>query len=90
LLVTARRGALTVAVEDEVQVIAEGTSYRVLLDPAPEASQGPAGAGGQGPSRGGGGPLKAGRSRFLILVTTLTAAGTAVAIYKACESEDRP
>lgn len=92
LLVTARRGSLTVAVEDEVQVIAEGTSYRVLLDPAPEASQGPAGAGGgQGPSRGsGGGPLKAGRSRFLILVTTLTAAGTAVAIYKACESEDRP
>jgi len=91
LLVTARRGALTVSVEDEVQVIAEGTSYRVLLDPDAEASQGPAGTGGgQGPTKGGGGPLKAGRSRFLVLVTSLTAAGTAVAIYKAWESNDRP
>jgi hypothetical protein len=91
LLVTARRGGLTISVEDETQTIAEGTSYRVLLDPSD--GQGPAGAGsGQGPagSGGGGGPLKAGRSRFLLLATALIAAGTVVAIYFATESGDRP
>ena len=93
LLVTARRGGLTVTVEDEVQVIPEGSSYRVLLDPAAEAAQGPAGAGGGGGGKSqgsGGGPLKAGRSRFLMLATGLTIAGTAVAIYYAIESPDRP
>ncbi len=92
LLVTARRGGLTVTVEDETQVIPEGTSFRVLLDPATEAAQGPAGAGagGQGPAKGGGGPLKAGRSRFLILATAFIAAGTGVAMYYALESPDRP
>jgi hypothetical protein len=90
LLVTARRGGLTISVEDETQTIAEGTSYRVLLDPTD--SQGPAGAGsGQGPAgSGSGGPLKAGRSRFLLLATAFIAAGTIVAIYFACESGDRP
>ncbi len=91
LLVTARRGGLTISVEDETQTIAEGTSYRVLLDPTD--AQGPAGAGsGQGPSGSGsgGGPLKAGRSRFLLLATAFIAAGTAVAIYFATESADRP
>jgi hypothetical protein len=90
LLVTARRGGLAVSVEDETQVVAEGTSYRVLLDPSD--AQGPAGAGsGQGPSgSGGGGPLRAGRSRFLLLATAFIAAGTVVAIYFASESADRP
>jgi len=92
LLVTARRGGLTVTVEDETQVIPEGTSYKVLLDPSAEAAQEPAGAGSgnQGPTKGGGGPLKAGRSRFLIMATAITGAATGVAIYKALESPDRP
>jgi len=47
LLVTARRGGLTVTVEDEVQVIPEGNSFRVLLDPTADA-QGPEGAGSGG------------------------------------------
>ena len=90
LLVTSRRGALTVTVEDETQVIPEGTSYRVLLDPAADA-QGPAGAGsgGQGPMKGGG-PLKAGRSRFLILATVVTGAITVFALTEALESAHRP
>ena len=90
LLVTSRRGALTVTVEDETQVIPEGTSYRVLLDPAADA-QGPAGAGsgGQGPMQGGG-PLKAGRSRFLILATVVTGAITVFALTEALESANRP
>jgi len=90
LVVTARRGGLTVTVEDEVQSITEGTSYRVLMDPADP--QGPEGAGSSkhDHDKGGGGPLAAGRSRFLLLATGMIVAGTAVAIYKALESPDRP
>ncbi|HYL09984.1 MAG TPA: hypothetical protein VEU31_04545 [Candidatus Acidoferrales bacterium] len=44
LLVTARRGALEITVEDETQIVPEATSYRVLLDP-PDPQQ-PQGAGG--------------------------------------------
>jgi ferric-dicitrate binding protein FerR (iron transport regulator) len=91
LVVTARRGGLAITVEDQTQTIAEGTSYRVLLDPPADAQQpAGAGAGGQGPAGSGGGPLKAGRSRFLIIATALIAAGTGVAIYEAMESSDRP
>ena len=90
LMVTARRGSIVVSVENESQIVEEGKSYRVLLDPDAEA-QGPAGAGGnQGPHGGGGGPLKAGRSHFLIIAIALTAAGTGFGIYKALESPDRP
>lgn len=92
LLVTARRGGLLVTVEDETQIIPEGSSFRVLLDPSVAEAQGPegAGTGKQGKGGSGGGPLKAGRSRFLIVATGLIAAGTGVAIYKALESPDRP
>jgi hypothetical protein len=90
LLVTARRGSLIVSVEDEEQVILEGTSYRVLLDPPAEEAQGPEGAGGgRGPSQHGG-PLRAGRSRFLIVTAVLIGAGTGVAIWEACKSEYKP
>jgi hypothetical protein len=88
-VVTARRGGLTVTVGDDTQVVKEGESYRVELDPSATAAgaQEPAGAGSQGH---GGGPLKAGRSRFLILATAMIAAGTGVAIYEALESPERP
>jgi hypothetical protein len=89
LVVTARRGGLAISVEDQTQTIAQGSSYRVLLDPDAQQPAG-AGAGGQGPQGSGGGPLKAGRSRFLIIATALIAAGTGVAIYEAMESSDRP
>jgi hypothetical protein len=87
-VVTARRGGLTVTVGEDTQVVKEGESYRVELDPdATAAAQEPAGAGSQGR---GGGPLKAGRSRFLIIATALIGAGTGVAIYEALESPERP
>lgn len=90
LMVTARRGAIVVSVENDSQIVEEGKSYRVLLDPEAEA-QGPAGAGGnQGPRGGGGGPLKAGRSHFLIVAIAITGAATGFGIYKALESPDRP
>jgi hypothetical protein len=92
LLVSARRGGLTITVEDETQVVAEGSSFRVVIDPEDAGAQGPEGAGstGRDRNRGGNGPLRAGRSRFLLLATALIAAGTGVAIYKAVESPDRP
>jgi hypothetical protein len=91
LLVTARRGNLVVYVENDTQVIAEGTSYRVLMDATPEAAQGPEGAGsGKGPFGGNRGPLKAGRSRFLIMATAVTGVVTFLAISEALESPDRP
>ena len=90
LVVTARRGSLTVTVEDETQPIAEGASYRVLLDPAdPQGPEG-AGSGKHDRDKGSGGPLAAGRSRFLMLATGMIMAGTAIAVYKAMESPDRP
>jgi len=92
LLVTSRRGGLTVTVEDETQVISEGTSYRVLLDPSsPEPGQGPEGAGSgkRGPLQTGG-PLKAGRSRFLIVATGVVGAITVFAVSEALESPNRP
>ena len=90
LLVSARRGALTVAVEDELQVIPPGSSFRVLLDPA-DPGQGPAGAGsGQGGPMNKNGPLKAGRSRFLILATAVTGGLTVWGVLEAVESPSRP
>ena len=93
LLVTARRGELAVTVDGETQVIAEGSTYRVLMDTA-DTAQGPAGAGaggGGGQGKGSGGaPLKAGRSQFLIVITALTAAAAGIAISEALESPSRP
>ncbi len=92
LLVTARRGGLTVTVADETQIIPEGTSYRVYLDPAPEAAQGPAGA-GSGKDQNehkGREPHRAGRSRFLIVATGLTGVATYLALTEALESPARP
>jgi hypothetical protein len=88
LLVTSKRGPLTITVDGETQLIADGTAYHVYLDPD-SAPQGPQGSGSQTIGRGGG-PLKAGRSRFLIVVIALTAVGTSIAIWKALESPSRP
>ena len=92
LMVTARRGAIVVSVENDSQIVEEGKSFRVLLDPEVAEAQGPAGAGGnQGPAGGSNrGPLKAGRSHFLIVAIALTGAATGFGIYKALESPDRP
>jgi hypothetical protein len=91
LVVVAKRGSLLVTVADENQVVNEGAAYRVLLDPTVAEAQAPSGAGtpSQGPTRGGG-PLKAGRSRFLIVSTAFIAGATTFAILEACESPHRP
>ena len=89
LVVVAKRGSLLVTVGDDSQVVNEGKAYRVLLDPEAQEPSG-AGAPTQGRSRGGGGPLKAGRSRFLIVSTAFIAGATTFAILEACESAYRP
>jgi hypothetical protein len=51
LLITSKRGPLSVTVDRETQVIEDGKAYQVYLDPEMAAAQGPSGAGGaQGPS----------------------------------------
>jgi len=90
LRVRCSRGALAITVEDETQFVPEGMSYRVILDPdayyASEAAQGPQGAG----TRGGRPPLRAGRSRFLLIAIIITSIATGVALYEALQSPDTP
>jgi hypothetical protein len=87
LLVTSKRGPLTITVDGETQLIAEGNSYHVYLDPTriPRIRKARIGSG-----LGGRGPLKAGRSRFLIVVIGVTAIATYFAISEALESPNRP
>jgi hypothetical protein len=91
LLVRATKGGLVVTVDGESKSIADGSAYRVILDPT--EAQGPEGAGGGGSqsSKGmGGPPLRAGRDRFIIVAIAVIAGATAFGIYKALESPDRP
>src|SRR6267378_7139944 len=89
LVVKSTRGSLTVAVEDDVRVVAEGTAYRIVLDSPATASapQGPRGAGGRG---AGGPPIKAAKSRFIWYATGITTLIAVWAVHEALESEDRP
>jgi hypothetical protein len=90
LRVRATRGALAITVEDETQIVPEGTAYRVILDPssyyASESPQGPAGAG----AGSGRPPRKAGRSRFLLIAIIVTGVATGVALYEALQSPAKP
>jgi hypothetical protein len=86
-----KRGPLSVTVDGEAQVIGDGKAYHGYLDPDMAAAQGPAEAGGgQGPGGKGGSPLKAGRSRFLIVAVGVTAIATYFAVSEAAESASRP
>jgi hypothetical protein len=91
LRVTARRGALELTYRDETERIAEGASYRVLLDPSPADI--PPAINGRGPGSWPGTPPrpsgKPGKGLLLIAV------GIAVPItiwvmLEAWESPDKP
>lgn len=91
LRVRCSRGSLAITVEDETQFVPEGMAYRVILDPdsyyaAEAAGQGPQGVGG----RGGRPPLRAGRSRFLLIAIVIIGVSTGVALYEALQSPDKP
>ncbi|MBZ5702407.1 MAG: hypothetical protein LAN84_11235 [Acidobacteriia bacterium] len=90
MIITSRRGPLSITIGEEMKVIPEAGSYRVLLDPpaVPEA-QGPRGAGS---GAGAGSPQKAARSkdRILILLLAASAGLTVFAVHEIFESPSRP
>jgi hypothetical protein len=92
LLVRCSRGAVVIAVDDDIRVIPEGTAYRVVLDPEAAA---PAGAVPAPPtpapaSWGQNQPIKAGKSKFIWYAIAFTALVTWFAVSEALESPDRP
>jgi len=84
LIVRCSRGALTVAVDDDVRVIPEGTAYHIVLD----ANAPPPADDRQWDNRRP--PRKAGTSKFIWYAIAFTSVITAIAVWKACESPDRP
>jgi hypothetical protein len=88
LIVRCSRGALTIAVEDDVRVIPEGTAYRVVLDPEAVAAR--AAAPPSPAAWGQNEPKKAGKSRFIWYAIAFTAVVTWIALDEALESPDRP
>jgi len=88
-VVKSTRGALAVTVEGETRVVAEGSAYRVILDPTPAeaaAASAPA-AGNPAPS---GPPVSAGTSKFVWYAIAAVAVVTVFAVHAALESPDRP
>jgi hypothetical protein len=82
LQISARRGALEFSYAGETEKIAEGASYRVLLDqpdatPPPQSQRGPAKAGREG-------------KKFRIIVIVLIGWATEWGLHEVFESPDRP
>jgi hypothetical protein len=84
LVVRCSRGAVTIAVEDDVRTISEGTAYRVVLDAnAPPAASFPQ----WGDQKQ---PRKAGKSKFIVYAIAFTTVATIIALHYALDSPDRP
>jgi hypothetical protein len=82
LQISARRGALEFSYAGETEKIAEGASYRVLLDqpeatPPPQSQRGPAKAGREG-------------KKFKIIVIVLIGWASEWGLHEVFESPDRP
>ena len=93
LVVRCSRGAVLIAVEDDVRVIPEATAYRVVLDPEAAGRLGGAPAPAATPARAQWGqkpPIKTGKSNFIWYAIGFTALVTGFAVYEALESPDRP
>jgi len=89
LVVRCSRGALTIAVDDDIRVIPEGTAYRVVLD-AEAAARANAEPPPSPTSWGQNRPIRSGRSKFLWYAIAFTAVVTAIVVWQALESPDRP
>jgi len=84
LAVHCSRGALTLTVIDDTLEIPEGTAYHIVLDPnANLDTDNPKAWGNQQ-------PRKSGRNRFVFFLIFFAAAATAIAVYEAWESPDKP
>ena len=88
LVVRCTRGALTIAVDDDIRVIPEGTAYRIVLgaEAAPRAGEPPPSPASwaQNP------PVKAGKSKFLWYAIIFTALITSYVASEAFESPSLP
>jgi hypothetical protein len=82
LLVMSRRGALQVSLGDEVQTIADGASYRMVIDPAAAAAGKPA----PEPTPQRGGAQASGSNTFLLILLGSAAAAITVGVILAIES----
>jgi hypothetical protein len=89
LLVRCTRGALLIAVEDDIRVIPEGSAYHVVLDPNAQPPAGVPAAASSSDAWGQHQPTKSGKSKFLWYAIGFTALITGFAVYKALESPDR-
>ncbi|HEY2820744.1 MAG TPA: hypothetical protein VGJ06_06860 [Candidatus Acidoferrum sp.] len=87
LAVSCSHGALSISVEDDTKVVAEGTAYRVVLDPDDPQGQD---TNNPPPVFQQRTPRKSGRDRFLMFVLIFAGVGTAIGVYVALESPDRP
>jgi hypothetical protein len=87
LAVSCSHGALAISVEDDTKIVAEGTAYRVVLDPDDPQGQD---TNNPPPVFTQKNPRKSGRDRFLMFVLIFAGVGTAIGIYLALESPDRP
>jgi hypothetical protein len=87
LAVSCSHGALAISVEDDTKVVAEGTAYRVVLDPDDAQAQN---TDNPPPVFQQKTPRKSGRDRFLMFILIFAGVGTAIGVYFALESPDRP
>lgn len=85
LAVSCTRGSLAISVEDDTKIVAEGTAYRVVLDPDDPPAQDT-----NNPPPVQGKPKKSGRDRFLMYLIIFGGAAAAVGLFFAFESPDKP
>jgi hypothetical protein len=78
LVLTSTRGMLTVSMGDEVKTVEAGNSYRMEVETEDS---------GPGPQ---GGPARAGRNRFLLILIPAVAVVTGILIWRALISPDAP
>jgi len=88
LAVSCSHGALAISVEDDTKIVAEGTAYRVVLDPDAAAQE--QGSNNPPPAFPQKPPRRSGRDRFLMFILIFAGIGTAIGVYYALESPDRP
>jgi hypothetical protein len=87
LAVSCSHGALAISVEDDTKIVAEGTAYRVVLDPDDPQGQN---TDNPPPVFQQKTPRKSGRDKFLMYILIFAGVGTGLGIYFALESPDRP
>jgi hypothetical protein len=87
LAVSCSHGALAISVEDDTKIVAEGTAYRVVLDPDDPRGQDTS---NPPPVFTQKTPRKSGRDRFLMFVLIFGGVATGLGVYFALESPDRP